>query len=57
MKYKLLFMLSTLLFTSCVTNKTIHVAINNSEYINIDPDITGSVLEDLAPSLEIPLLP
>jgi len=57
MKYKLLFMISTLLFTSCVINKSIHIVITNSSDVEIDAEMRGSQLEDLAASVKVPLLP
>ena len=57
MKSKLRFILITLLFTSCVIHKEINIVIQDSEHINVDAEMHGSQLEDLAPSLKIPLLP
>lgn len=57
MKSKLFFILSILLFTSCVIHKEIHITIKDSQEIKIDSAIYGSDLEDIKPSLEIPLLP
>jgi len=57
MKYKLLFILCTLFFTGCVIHKEIHITIKASSDIKIDSAIYGSDLEDIKPSLEIPLLP
>lgn len=54
---KLKFILCTLLFTGCVIPKEVHIVIKDSSNISIDSKITGSDLEDLKPSLEIPLIP
>ena len=57
MKCKLAFIMITLLFTSCVIHKEIHITIKDSKAIEIDSNIYGSDLEDIKPSLEIPLIP
>jgi len=57
MRYKLLFMISTLLFTSCVINKELHITVKDLSDVKVDAEMQGSQLEDLAPSLKIPLLP
>jgi len=56
-KSKLRFIISALLFTGCVIHKEIHITIKASSDIKIDSAIYGSDLEDIKPSLEIPLLP
>ena len=57
MKSKLRFILITLLFTSCVIHKEINITVKDSQEIKIDSAIYGSDLEDVNPSLEVPLLP
>ena len=57
MKYKLMFMLCILLFTSCVTNKQISINITNSSDVSIDTNIKGSDVEDIKPDLNISGLP
>ena len=50
-------MISTLLFTSCVINKELHITVKDLSDVKVDAEMQGSQLEDLAPSLKIPLLP
>jgi len=57
MKYKLLFMISTLLFTSCVINKELHITVKDSSDIEIDSAIYGSDLEDISPDFDISPFP
>lgn len=57
MKNKLLFILCTLLFTSCVIHKEIHITIKDSSDIEIDSAIYGSDLEDISPDLDISPFP
>lgn len=54
MKSKLKFILCTLLFSSCVINKEVHIVIKDSNGVRIKAEMHGSQLKDLAPSLEIP---
>jgi hypothetical protein len=54
---KLKFILCTLLFTSCVINKEVHIVIKDSSDVKVEAAMHGSQLKDLAPSLKIPLLP
>jgi hypothetical protein len=57
MKSKLKFTLCVFLFTSCIIQKEIHITIKDSSDIKIDSYIKGSDLEDLSPSLKLPLIP
>lgn len=57
MKYKLLFMISTLLFTSCVIHKELHITVKDSSNVGIASAIYGSDLEDISPELEFPFIP
>jgi len=56
-KSKLFFILSILTFTSCVIHKEINIVIKDSEKVTVEAEMHGSTLEDLAPSLKLPLLP
>jgi len=54
---KLILIILPLVFSGCVIHKEIHITIKASSDIKIDSAIYGSDLEDIKPSLEIPLLP
>lgn len=54
---KTILVLFTLLSFGCVINKSVHIDIINSSNVEIDPKISGSDVEDIKPSLEIPLIP
>lgn len=56
-KLKLTLILCVFLFSSCIIQKEVHINIKDSSYISIDSAISGSDLEDLKPSLELPLIP
>jgi len=50
-------MISTLLFTSCVINKELHITVKDSSDIEIDSAIYGSDLEDISPDFDISPFP
>lgn len=57
MKYKLFFIISTFLLTSCMVKKEIKVNIIDAENVEVKPSMFGSTFDDVKPELAIPLLP
>lgn len=55
--HKLKYILFAFLLTSCVIQKEVHIMVKDSSNVKIDSEISGSELEDLKPSLEVPLTP
>lgn len=55
--HKLKYILFTFLLSSCVIQKEVNIIIKDSSNIGIETKVSGSDLEDLKPSLKVPLLP
>jgi len=45
------------LCSSCIIQKEISIVINDSNGVGVDSAIQGSALDDIKPSLSIPLIP
>jgi len=54
---KLKFILLGFFFSSCVIQKEVNIIVKDSNNVEIGTKISGSDLEDLKPSLEVPLIP